>query len=168
MAQTTYSISGIPSIAGAKVAVVISKWYRDLSESMVKRALEVLKQADCVDVSVHVVPGCLEIPLAARRLCQAQPELEAILVFGVIVKGDTYHFNIVKDLTMSGLERVIFECDIPIINEILPVDNLDVAAARCADDDRNKGIEAGLAAAEIIDWRRRNPVIKTKSCCAAS
>jgi 6,7-dimethyl-8-ribityllumazine synthase len=64
----------------------------------------------------------------------------------------------VKGLTMSGIERVMFERDVPIINEILPVDRLEYAEARCADDDKNKGIEAALAAIEIIEWRRRHPV----------
>jgi 6,7-dimethyl-8-ribityllumazine synthase len=84
--------------------------------------------------------------------------LEAIIVFGIIVKGDTYHFDMVKNLCMSGLERVMFECDIPIINEIIPVDSLEYIKARAGDNDKNKGIEAGKAAVEIIDWRRRNPL----------
>ena len=89
---------------------------------------------------------------------QRDPSLEALIVFGVIVKGDTYHFDIVKDLCMSGLERVTFECDIPVINEILPVNKIEDALARSADDSKNKGIEAALAALEVIDWRRRHPV----------
>jgi 6,7-dimethyl-8-ribityllumazine synthase len=52
----------------------------------------------------------------------------------------------------------MFECDIPIINEIIPVDSLEYIKARAGDNDKNKGIEAGKAAVEIIDWRRRNPL----------
>lgn len=125
---------------------------------MTKKCIEVLKAAECSKIETHVVPGCLEIPLAARRLAQRSPGLEAIVVFGVILKGDTYHFEMVKDLCMSGLERVMFECDIPIINEVLPVDKIEYAAERSADNEKNKGIEAGLAAAEIISWRRDNPL----------
>jgi 6,7-dimethyl-8-ribityllumazine synthase len=64
----------------------------------------------------------------------------------------------VKNLSMSGLERVMFECDIPIINEIIPVDSLDYIKERAADNDKNKGLEAGRAAVEIIDWRRKHPL----------
>jgi 6,7-dimethyl-8-ribityllumazine synthase len=158
MAQISYSIGDLPQTPNAKIAIIMSKWYRELSESMVRRCTPILEQAGCAPVDVHVVPGCLEIPLAARRLHQSKPDIEALIVFGIIVKGDTYHFDMVKNLTMSGIERVLFERDVPIINEILPVDKLEHAQARCADDDRNKGIEAALAAIEIIDWRRRNPV----------
>jgi 6,7-dimethyl-8-ribityllumazine synthase len=59
---------------------------------------------------------------------------------------------------MSGLERVMFECDVPVINEILPVNSIEDARARSGEDDKNKGIEAALAALEIIHWRRRYPL----------
>lgn len=157
MAQVSYSSSDIPQLEGGRTAVIISKWYREYTDSMVKRCLEILKAARCEEPKVHVVPGSLEIPLAAKRLVENDPRLESIIVFGVILKGDTYHFEMVKDLANSGLERVMFENDIPIINEIIPVDSLDYIKARCGDNDKNKGIEAGLAAVEIMKWRRENP-----------
>lgn len=158
MAQTNYKVDDLLSVDGAKIAIVMSKWYREYSDAMATKCIEVLKLARCAEPEVHVVPGCLEIPLAARRLFRRDPNLEAMIVFGVILKGDTYHFDIVKDLCMSGLEKVMFECDRPIINEILPVGRIEDAEARAGDDDRNKGIEAGLAAIEIVHWRRRYPL----------
>lgn len=156
MAQVEYSSHSVPAIAGAKVAIIMSKWYGEYSRAMIAKCKEVLAVAGCEDPAVHVVPGCLEMPLAVRHLLKRDPKLEAVIVFGVILKGDTYHFDIVKDLTMSGLEKVMFEFDTPIINEILPVNRIEDAAARASDDNKNKGIEAGLAAAEIIAWRRAN------------
>ena len=126
---------------------------------MTKRCVEVLTSAGCPTPRVHILPGCLEIPLAVQRLVKREPDIEAVVVFGVIVRGDTYHFDIVKDLTMSGLERVGFECDVPIINEILPVNSIEDAQKRAGNDDKNKGIEAGIAAVEIIHWRRENPLL---------
>jgi 6,7-dimethyl-8-ribityllumazine synthase len=158
MAQTTYSTANLIQVPGARIEILCSKWYPEISRSMVKRCEEVLQAAGALKPNVHILPGCLEIPLAARRLAKREPVPEALIVFGVILKGDTYHFDIVKDMTLSGLERVQFECDIPIINEILPVNSLDDALVRAADDDRNKGIEAALAAIEVIEWRRRHPL----------
>jgi 6,7-dimethyl-8-ribityllumazine synthase len=157
MAQVSYANAHIPNVQGGKTAIIISKWYREYTDAMVTKCLEVLKAAGCVDPKVHVVPGSLEIPLAAKRLAENDPHLESIIVFGVILKGDTYHFEMVKDLSNSGIERVMFECDIPIINEIIPVDTLEYIKARCGDNDKNKGLEAGLAAVEIMQWRRENP-----------
>ncbi|MEY4700787.1 MAG: hypothetical protein RL326_974 [Pseudomonadota bacterium] len=158
MAQTAYSLENLPRVAGARVAIVMSKWYGEYNRSMASACVEVLRAAGCEEPAVHVLPGCLEIPLAIRRLLKRDSSLEAVVAFGVILKGDTYHFDMVKDLSMSGLEKVMFEFDIPIINEILPVTRIEDAAARAGNDDKNKGIEAGLAAVEIIDWRRRNPL----------
>lgn len=157
MAQTSYQPASVTRVQGGRTCIIVSKWYREYSDAMVKRCCETLAVAGFQQPEIHVVPGCLEIPLAARRLVQRDPSLEAVIVFGVILKGDTYHFEIVKDLCMSGLERVMFECDIPIINEILPVDTLEYVVARCGDNEKNKGYEAALAAAEIIEWRRRHP-----------
>lgn len=157
MAQVSYSTLQVPTVEGGRTAIIISKWYREYTDAMVQRCLEVLKAAKCEVPHVHVVPGSLEIPLAAKRLAENDPKLESIIVFGVILKGDTYHFEMVKDLANSGIERVMFENDIPVINEILPVDSLDYVKARCGDNDKNKGIEAGLAAVEIMQWRRENP-----------
>jgi 6,7-dimethyl-8-ribityllumazine synthase len=157
MAQVSYSSSHIPKLDGGRTAIIISKWYREYTDAMVTRCLEILKAANCEEPKVHVVPGSLEIPLAAKRLAESDPRLECIIVFGVILKGDTYHFEMVKDLANSGIERVMFENDIPIINEIIPVDSLDYIKARCGNDDKNKGLEAGLAAVEIMKWRRDNP-----------
>ncbi len=157
MAQTSYATTQVPRVENARTAIIISKWYREFTELMVKKCLGVLQEAGCVQPKVHVVPGSLEIPLAAKRLVENDPSLESIIVFGVILKGDTYHFEMVKDLANSGIERVMFEHDIPIINEIIPVDTLEYVKARCADDDRNKGLEAGIAAVEIMAWRREHP-----------
>ena len=157
MAQVSYANAPIPKVEGGKTAIIISKWYREYTDAMVDKCLEVLKVAGCHEPKVHVVPGSLEIPLAAKRLAENDPQLESIIVFGVILKGDTYHFEMVKDLANSGIERVMFERDIPIINEIIPVDTLDYIKVRCGDNDKNKGIEAGLAAVEIMQWRRENP-----------
>lgn len=157
MAQVSYATSQVPKVEGGRTAIIVSKWYREYTDAMIKRCLEVLKAASCEVPPVHVVPGSLEIPLAAKRLAENDPTLESIIVFGVILKGDTYHFEMVKDLSNSGIERVMFENDIPIINEIIPVDTLEYIKARCGDDDKNKGIEAGLAAVEIMRWRRENP-----------
>jgi 6,7-dimethyl-8-ribityllumazine synthase len=157
MAQISYAKAQIPKVEGGKTAIIISKWYREYTDAMVTKCLEILKAAGCVEPKVHVVPGSLEIPLVAKRLAENDPHLESIVVFGVILKGDTYHFEMVKDLSNSGIERVMFECDIPIINEIIPVDTLEYIKARCGDDNNNKGLEAGLAAVEIMQWRRENP-----------
>ena len=102
------------------------------------------------------MPGSLEIPLAARDLLarDAKDEIDAILCFGVIVKGDTLHFEMISQESMRGLGTVMHDFLCPIIVEILPVFDVEQARQRCSDNEENKGIEAAVAALEIIHWRR--------------
>ena len=81
-------------------------------------------------------------------------EIDAVVCLGVVLKGDTMHFEMIIDEVVRGLGEVSRQGRVPIINEILPVTDLAQAKSRAADDGLNKGIEAAVAAIEIIAWRR--------------
>ena len=152
--QQSIDIAALPHIAGARVALLCSKWYGDIVAALRSRCTAVLR-ANGARVEAHTLPGCFEFPFAANELAQRSPAPEAIVCLGVILKGDTYHFEMIADECVRGLGAVSRQWRVPIINEILPVANIAQAEARAGDDDLNKGIEAAAAAIEIIDWRRR-------------
>lgn len=154
MAQEEYDIGSLPKVPGAKVAIIQSKWHRQYSDVLVKKCQATLAVAEVEESEVHLLPGCFELPLAAKKLADTDRSLEAIIAFGIILKGDTYHFEMVLNECVRGLGRVMLEEDIPIINEILPATNEEQLVARCSDDNFNKGIEAAGAAVEVISWRR--------------
>jgi 6,7-dimethyl-8-ribityllumazine synthase len=151
--QQEFSINP-PIIPGARIAVLQSKWYREHTDRMLEKCRQVLQKAQCTNIAQHVVPGSLELPLAAKLLARSTARPDAIICFGAILKGDTYHFDIVLKGCSEGLARVSLDEQIPIINEVLPVTSIDQLHKRSADDQYNKGIEAGLAAAEIVAWIR--------------
>lgn len=150
-----HKTSGVPRVEGARVAILQAKWHRELSDVMVRRCTEVLRAAGALDPEIHLIPGSLELPIAAQHLMKREPRFDAIIAFGIILKGETDHYDVVRDCCFQGLSRVSLDSDVPIISEVLPVATLDLAKARCSDDEFNKGIEAGIAAAEIISWRRK-------------
>ena len=80
--------------------------------------------------------------------------IDAVICFGVIVKGDTLHFEMISEESMRGLGQVMHEFRRPVVVEILPVFDIQQAIDRCSDDEFNKGIEAAVAAIEMIHWRR--------------
>ena len=94
----------------------------------------------------------MEIQLSAAY---ADGSIDAIICFGVIVKGETAHFEMISNECMRGLGEVMHEFRRPVVVEVLPVYELEHAAARAADDEFNKGIEAAAAAIEMVAWRRR-------------
>ncbi len=149
----THTLTNILQIPGARIAILQSKWYREYTDIMTRKCLEVLAQSGCEAPDVHILPGSVEMPLAARRLARAQ-HYDAIICLSIIMKGDTFHFEMIMTETMRGLGQVMLEDDVPIIVEVLPVTSMEQVVARCSDDENNKGIEAALAAIEIIAWNR--------------
>ena len=148
----------IPAIPGARVAILQAKWYREQIDKMVAMCVSLLKGAQCPPPEHYILPGSLELPLAARTLIRHANKIspyDAIICFGAIMKGETYHFDMIMDECIRGLGQVMLTEDVPIIVEVIPVSSVEQLIARSKNDHFNKGVEAALATAEIIDWRRK-------------
>ena len=154
--QQAIDIAALPAVPGARVAILCSKWYADIVAALRDKCVAVLGDKG-VATECHTLPGCFEFPFAANELAKRKPKPDAIICLGVIVKGDTYHFEMIADECVRGLGAVSRAERVPIINEILPVADVAHAEARAGDDDANKGIEAAAAAIEIIAWLRGLP-----------
>lgn len=147
----------IPAIPGARIAILQSKWYREHVDNMVRACVEMLARAQVLPPEVHIVPGSLELPLAAQTLIRSAPkgeQYDALICLGAIMQGETKHFDMIMNECARGLGTVMLAEDTPIIVEVLPVTTLQQLVARSGNDQYNKGIEAAIAAAEIIRWRR--------------
>lgn len=151
--QEAINVDALPRIDGAEVVVLRSKWYADIVESMYAACARVL-EAKGVRQTGYVLPGCYEFPFAANELCRTPSDLGAVICLGVVLKGETAHFEMIVNECVRGLGEVSRRQRMPIINEILPVTDLVQARARAGDDNLNKGIEAAAAAIEIIHWQR--------------
>ena len=139
-----------PSIAGdgRRVGVVLSRFNAAIGEALLAGALRGLQEAGVAerDITVVTVPGALETPLALQRLAQSD-DYDALVALGAVVRGETYHFEIVANESASGVAGVQIEFGIPIGNGILTTDSDDQALAR-AD---GKGFEAAQAALELAN-----------------
>jgi 6,7-dimethyl-8-ribityllumazine synthase len=146
----------LPRIDGARVAILQSGWFPEHVTSLADHARALLTRQGAA-VEDHVLPGSLELSFAAELLCAdpARGSPDAIVCFGVIVKGDTLHFEMIVQESARALGEVGQRWRVPVINEIIPVLTIADAARRCADDEFNKGIEAAVAAIRCIDWRAR-------------
>jgi 6,7-dimethyl-8-ribityllumazine synthase len=134
-----------------KLVVIASKWHGEAVEGMLSACLDCLKKVGVEEsqLAVYRVPGALEIPVVAKKLL-AKGEVDALLVFGAVVRGDTRHFEMVVDAVNDNLNSLAVEFVTPIIQQVLAVDNLAQLVARTGNDDGNKGIEAAIAALEMI------------------
>ena len=157
MAKTVVDLSGLPKVENpGRIAILQSKWYPEIVGGMSNVCARVLAEHGYPQVEVHTLPGSLELPLAAADMLAEDTErsIDALICFGVIVKGETLHFEMISAECMRGLSDAMLKYRRPVIVEVLPVFDIEDARARAADDEFNKGYEAAAAAIEMIAWRR--------------
>jgi 6,7-dimethyl-8-ribityllumazine synthase len=130
------------------VGVVQSRFNPAIGEGLLAGALRALREAGVgdADVLVVTVPGALETPLALQRLAQTG-DFDALVALGAVIRGETYHFEIVANQSASGVSSVMLEFGIPVGNGILTCDTDAQALARMD----TKGYEAAQAALELAN-----------------
>jgi 6,7-dimethyl-8-ribityllumazine synthase len=101
---------------------------------------------DARDLKELSVPGALEIPLVLKALAESG-DYDALVALGCVIRGETYHFELVANESGAGVTRVALDHGVPIANAILTVENLDQAWARAAD----KGRDAARVAVEMAN-----------------
>jgi 6,7-dimethyl-8-ribityllumazine synthase len=133
---------------GLRVGIVQSRFNAPVCDALRVACLAEPEQLGVAeqDVFVCAVPGALEIPVALRQLAQSQ-EFDALIALGAVVRGETYHFEVVSDRSAHGVMDVSLEYGVPIANAILTVDTDEQAHARTAE----KGADAARVAVEMAN-----------------
>jgi 6,7-dimethyl-8-ribityllumazine synthase len=139
-------IKGSLDASGLKVGIVVARWNQTITERLLGSAIARLEQLGAEDVTVLHVPGALEIPVGARALIE--DGCDAVVVIGVVIKGETDHYDIVVRQSTSGVSQLALETGVPIGNAILAVHDVDDALARAGSGEASKGVEAVDAAVE--------------------
>lgn len=134
-----------------KIAIVSSSFRKEVSSNLEKNCLKTLKEKGLVDNQIEImrVPGSWEIPLIVEKLAK-KSLYDAIITFGAIVKGKTYHFEQIANEVAHALMEISLEYEIPVIFEVLAVYNLQDALDRATRKEENKGVEAALTTLEMI------------------
>ena len=134
-----------------RIAIIRSEYNREITLSLEQKCVETLVAAGVPDknICVFAVPGCFEIPILAQRLA-AQKKLDAIIALGAVIKGDTYHFELVVNECARGIMDVSLRHDVPIIFEVLATYNKRDAERRAGNNKSNKGIEAAETALSLL------------------
>ena len=134
--------------AQRRVAIVQSRFNAAIGDGLLAGALRALAEAGVPeeDVTIASVPGALEAPLALQALAQSG-DYDALVALGAVIRGETYHFEVVSNESARGVAEVALEFGLPIGNGILTCENDEQAKARM---DR-KGYEAAQAALELAN-----------------
>jgi 6,7-dimethyl-8-ribityllumazine synthase len=140
----------LPDAKGKRFAIVTARFYDELAtwlEDGARRGLLACGVAES-DIEIYTVPGCFEIPLTARRLIVAG-EYDGIVALGVVIRGDTPHFEYVAGECARGIMTVQLTTGVPIGFGILTTETLAQAEERADPARLDKGYEAAIAAATV-------------------
>ncbi len=144
-------VEGKPDAAALRVTVVCSRWNPTVTDGLLASALGALAERGAREENVTVVrvPGAFELP-AAARLALGRPRCDAVVVLGAIVRGETFHHDVLAHAVGSALAALSAETGRPVGFGLLTCDTVDQAHARVG-----KGAEAAEAAVEMANLRRR-------------
>lgn len=140
-----------PECGGKRFAIVSARFYAELGdwlEDGARRALLACKVRE-EDIAVYRVPGCFELPLAASRLIAADC-VDAVVALGVVIRGETPHFDYVAGECARGIMNVQLATGVPIGFGVLTTETLAQAQERADPARGDKGYQAALAAAALL------------------
>ncbi|MEA2062397.1 MAG: 6,7-dimethyl-8-ribityllumazine synthase [Gemmatimonadota bacterium] len=138
-----------------RVAVVVSRFNELVTGRLTEGALDCLVRhgVSGEDIWIFKVPGCLEISQLCRKLA-GSGKYDSVIALGAVIRGDTPHFDYVAGEVAKGVAQAAFDSKVPVIFGVLTTDSLEQALERAGAKAGNKGVEAALAALEMMDLYR--------------
>ncbi|MDX9993944.1 MAG: 6,7-dimethyl-8-ribityllumazine synthase [Rhodocyclaceae bacterium] len=137
-----------PNLAGAglRVGIVMARFNKEVGEGLLSGCCHELGRLGVGDITLATVPGALEIPLTLQTMAQSG-KYDALVALGCVIRGETYHFEVVSNESARGVTDVQLNTGIPIANAVLTVENDAQAEVRMI----QKGAEAAQCAVEMAN-----------------
>ena len=131
-----------------RIGIVQSRFNEDICQGLLLACLAELKHLGVADddILITTVPGALEIPLILQKMAESR-QFDALVAVGTVIRGETYHFEIVSNESAAGIARIGLDYGIPIANAILTTDTDEQAEGRMVE----KGTEAARVAVEMAN-----------------
>ena len=139
------------NVSRIRIGIIRAEYNREITLSLENKCVETLLASGVPEknIGMFAVPGCFEIPILAQRLA-SRKRYDALIALGAVIKGDTYHFELVVNECARGIMDVSLRHDVPIIFEVLATYNKRDAVRRAGNNKFNKGIEAAQTALSLL------------------
>ena len=137
---------------GLRIGIVVSRFNPEVGEALLTACTAALKKhgVRASDVRVVTVPGALEAPLALQKMANTG-KFDALIALGAVIRGETYHFEVVANESAGGITTVALDTGVPVANGILTTENDDQAGARAA----QKGADCAAVAIEMANLLKK-------------
>ena len=141
----------VPQLPNAKIAIISSSWHLDICSDLIAGATRALKAANVATIETIYVPGSFEIPLAAQKAFEKG--FDAVVAVGLVLKGETPHFDYVCQGVTQGVIDVQLKFSKPIGYGVLMCNNLEQAVARSGRpaSREDKGYDSAIAALKLLE-----------------
>ena len=152
--QTKIDFGNI-SAESFRFAIVVSRWNGELTAKLCDGAVDALTGAGATKDAVEIfrVPGAFELPLGSLKAAETGL-FDVVIALGVVVRGETPHFDFVAGQAAAGLMQASIDTGIPIMFGVVTADTQEQAEARCGGSVGNKGYEAAMSAIEMANLSR--------------
>jgi 6,7-dimethyl-8-ribityllumazine synthase len=137
---------------GLRVGIVMSRFNIDVCEGLLGACTATLQKHGVAASAIVLatVPGALEIPLVLQKMAKSG-KFDALIALGAVIRGETYHFELVSNESGAGVTRVMLDSGMPIANAILTTETDEQALERMSE----KGTDAALVAIEMATLSKR-------------
>ena len=137
--------------AGLRIGIVMSRFNLPVCEGLLSACVDELKRLGVADADMSIanVPGALEIPLVLQTMAQSG-SFDALVALGAVIRGETYHFEVVSNDSCRAIMEVQLDTGVPIANGILTCENDDQAEVRM----QRKGADCAQAAGEMANLQK--------------
>ena len=148
-----YDFKSVPDASNMKFGIVVSEWNHNITGALLKGAVETLKKHGAKDenILVKTVPGSFELTFGANQLLE-YTEVDAVIVLGCVVRGDTPHFDYVCLGVTQGVTELNANSDKPVIFGLITTNTMKQAEERAGGRLGNKGDECAITAIKMIDF----------------
>jgi 6,7-dimethyl-8-ribityllumazine synthase len=147
----------IPNGADFSIGIVVSEWNGHITSRLLEGAMETLLNAGVKESNIHIkqVPGAFELPLGAQWLAQDE-KIDGIIAIGVVIQGETRHFDFVCSGTTQGIVDVTLKYNKPIGFCLLTDNTEQQSIDRAGGKHGNKGVEAAVTVLRMIELKNRH------------